>query len=145
MIIHGDTARAAEVEHLLARIVAWAAGRDVQGVALVGSWARGAARPDSDVDVVVLTTGPQAYATGTEWIADACGQDAPVLRTAAWGPLIERRVRLASGLEVEFGFALPAWAAVLPADPGTARVVRDGCRPLHDPQGLLGRLVTAVG
>jgi len=142
----GDTARAVEVEHLLARIAAWAAGRtDVHGVALVGSWARATARPDSDVDVVVLTTGPQAYAITSDWIAGACGEDAPVLRTAAWGPLVERRLLLSSGLEVEFGFVRPAWAAVLPADPGTARVVRGGCRPLHDPHGLLARLVTAVG
>jgi hypothetical protein len=37
----------------------------------------------------------------------------------------------------------PSWAAV-PLDPGTARVLRDGCRILHDPEGLLGHALEAV-
>jgi len=50
-----------------------------------------------------------------------------------------------SGLEVEFGFAPPSWAAADPLDPGTAGVVRNGCQPLVDRKGLLDRLITAVG
>jgi uncharacterized protein len=52
---------------------------------------------------------------------------------------------LRSGLAVEFGFVPPNWASVDPADPGTARVVRDGCSPLVDPEGALARLSAAVG
>ncbi|MFJ6663069.1 nucleotidyltransferase domain-containing protein [Streptomyces sp. NPDC091383] len=36
---------------------------DVVGLLLVGSCARGAERPDSDVDVVLLTAGPAPYLT----------------------------------------------------------------------------------
>ncbi|MGV9560016.1 nucleotidyltransferase domain-containing protein [Streptomyces sp. NPDC003522] len=44
-------------------VTAWAAGReDVVGVLLVGSWARGAGRAGSDVDLVVLTAEPGRYA-----------------------------------------------------------------------------------
>ncbi len=47
--------------------------------------------------------------------------------------------------EVEIGFAHPAWAEVDSLDPGTQRVVADGCRILHDPDRLLARLCAAVG
>ena len=124
------------------RAVRWAAARpDVLAVGLAGSRARAAARPDSDVDLVVLTTGPDAYLEGG-WAAEAVGPAADV-RTRWWGPLLERRFRLPSGLEVELGFAPAGWADV-PVDPGTERVVDDGFVVLHDPAGLLGRLVEAV-
>jgi Nucleotidyltransferase domain len=54
----GSGPRPAAVERLLERAVAWARRQpDIRGLALVGSWARGNARADSDVDLVVLTTG----------------------------------------------------------------------------------------
>ncbi len=44
-----------EVESLLKDLVAWADKQtDVQAVGLAGSWARAAARLDSDVDVVII-------------------------------------------------------------------------------------------
>jgi hypothetical protein len=51
---------------------------------------------------------------------------------------------LQSGFEIEFGFAAPSWASTEPLDAGTARVVRDGCLPLHDPSGALELLIAAV-
>ncbi len=48
-------ARRAEAHSLLAALAAWARTReDIEGVVLVGSYARGAERPDSDIDVVLL-------------------------------------------------------------------------------------------
>ena len=132
--------RAEEVRALLVRVRSWAAGRpDVRAVGLAGSWARGTARPGSDVDLVVLTDRPRAYA-GVAWVAAATGEGVSDVRTRRWGPLLERRLALPSGLEAEFGFAPASWAA-LPVDPGTARVVADGFVVLHDPSDLLGRLV----
>ena len=123
----------------------WAQRRtDIQAVGLAGSWARGAQRPDSDADFVVLTAATEYYELGTEWIADALLLQAPVVRTRRWGPVIERRVLLPSGFELEFGFADPSWAQAAPVDSGTARVVGDGFRVLHDPHGILARLVEAV-
>ena len=129
----------AEVRAVVERVVRWAAARpDVLAVGLAGSRARGAARADSDVDLVVLTAGPDGY-RGDGWAAEAVGP-ADDVRTQWWGPLLERRFRLPGGLEVELGFAPGHWAAT-PVDPGTARVVADGFVVLHDPSGLLGRLV----
>ena len=96
---------------------------------------------DSDVDVIVVTTEPSQYIRGTDWVAEVLGHPAPVVRTMAWPPLTERRVRLPSGFDVEFGFVDPSWAMDRPVHPGTAGVVNDGCIPLVDPEGLLAQLI----
>ena len=50
------------VAQFLGEFTAWAATQDqVQGVALVGSYARGTATDTSDVDLVVLANDPQSY------------------------------------------------------------------------------------
>ena len=133
----------ARIEQLLERAVAWARQHpDIRGLALVGSWARGSARADSDVDLVVLTTASDRYLDDDAWTA-ALGH-ARVVRTRAWGPLTERRLLLDGGLEVEVGVTGPAWAATDPVDPGTRRVVTDGLRILHDPDGQLATLAAAT-
>jgi uncharacterized protein len=133
----------ARVERVLERAVAWARQQpDIRGLALVGSWARGSARADSDVDLVVLTSRPGRYLADDHWTA-ALG-DAEVVHTQAWGPLTERRLLVDGDLEVEVGITEPAWAATDPVDPGTRRVVTDGLRILHDPDGRLAALADAA-
>lgn len=123
---------------MIKRVTDWAAGRpDVFGLLLVGSYARGAARPDSDVDLVLLSPDPAAHT----WIDElALGTE---IRTQAWGIITERRFATPSGLEVEIGIGPPQWANTNPVDPGTHRVITDGSRILHDPTGSLARLRTA--
>ncbi len=123
-------------------MVRWAAGRpDVVAVGLAGSQARGTAGPDSDVDVVVLTRDRDGY-TGAAWVPGLFGAGWTDLRTRRWGPLLERRLGLPGGPVVELGFVPESWADV-PADPGTAGVVAGGFVVLHDPAGVLARLVGA--
>lgn len=132
-----------DVQEFLASVVSLATAReDVRAVALVGSHARGMARRDSDVDVVMLSTEPDTYVDGCEWIERLGG--ATVLATRRWGALTERRLLLASGTEVDFGIANPSWASIQPLDPGTARVAREGLVALYDPDGLLAHLVGAA-
>ncbi|WP_338020703.1 nucleotidyltransferase domain-containing protein [Streptomyces sp. TR1341] len=160
--------RLAEVREFLDRLTRWAATReDIVGLLLVGSYARGAARPDSDVDVVLLTTDPAPYLTDaaesdtaesdtaefdiaesdiaesggtwTGWAGElGLGR---LVRTRVWGPLTERRYTLVPGLEVEFGIGGPRWARTDPVDPGTRRVVAEGARTLYDPRRVLAELV----
>ena len=123
--------RAAEVERVLAAFAEWASVRaDVVAVGLVGSWARGAARPDSDVDVVVVSTAPEARVAAGDWPAGLSA--APVLRRRRWGVLVETRLGLPDGLEVEVGVVPTGWTS--------ARVVRDGMRILYDPDQRLAAL-----
>ncbi|MBM3659923.1 MAG: nucleotidyltransferase domain-containing protein [Actinobacteria bacterium] len=137
--------RAAEYLEIVESVTAWAGGqRDITGMAVVGSWARGEPRMDSDLDLVVLTAEKQRYLRDDGWLLGAVGKPAEIVRTQEWGPLTERRAVLQSGFEVEFGFVAPTWARTEILDAGTARVVRGGCRPLHDPTGVLDRLIAAV-
>jgi predicted nucleotidyltransferase len=46
----------------------WASDQpDVQGIALVGSYARGAAKDDSDIDLVILTGQLTKYLDDMKW------------------------------------------------------------------------------
>jgi predicted nucleotidyltransferase len=130
--------RRRDVRRLLADVTDWARSRDdVDAVALVGSYARDQASMSSDVDVVVLTRAYADLADDVGWFLDLRPGSA-LIRSASWGPLLERRFRLTSGLVVELGLAPPTWAR-RPLDPGTRRVLRDGHQVLHDPHGLLRR------
>ena len=104
---------------------------------VVGSWARDAARMDSDVDIVVLT--PE-YVEPRIWTGLLGGE---VIRLRAWGPLKEIRLRRPSGLEVEIGIVPMGWAATNPVDPGTHRVMGDGHCIEYDPAGVLAALSDA--
>jgi predicted nucleotidyltransferase len=137
------------VARLLEQITAWFQERPgVAAIALVGSHARGAARPDSDIDMVILVDDPQAYRHEQSWLSslavNALNDTVITSQDEDYGPLWSRRVFLASGHEVEFGFARRTWAATEPLDSGTRHVVRDGCRALYDPHGIVERLIAAV-
>lgn len=84
--------------------------RDIAALGLAGSWARSTEGMSSDVDLVVLTTSPNSYVQSEDWLHYFGGP--PVVRTQKWGVLTERRVRLDTGLEIEFGFTVPGWAAL---------------------------------
>ncbi len=125
----------ASVQPFLDRVIHWAASRgDIRAVALVGSYARGNARADSDIDLVLLTTAREAYLAHYAWL-DTFGAVAHVERED-WGKVVALRVWYRDGPEVEFGLATPDWAAP-PLDAGTARVVDDGIIRLYDPDELL--------
>ncbi|WP_327313710.1 nucleotidyltransferase domain-containing protein [Streptomyces sp. NBC_01235] len=134
--------REAEMRQVVDRVTRWSANRsEVIGLLLVGSCARGAARPDSDVDLVLLSTATARYADDDAWTRElSLGE---LVRVQAWGPITEWRHVTASGLEVEVGVGSPDWARTDPVDVGTRRVVMDGARPLYDPAGILGALIQA--
>ena len=111
----------------------------VQGLVLVGSYARGAERMASDVDLVILTNDPDALADSSWFSIRRPGSR--LVRSRRWGPIRERRYRLRCGLLVELDFAPLDWAAV-PLDAGTRRVLSDGHLIIYD-TGLLEAASTA--
>lgn len=139
-------ARVAEYESVVAGVARWAESRaDIVAVGVVGSWARGNQHDDSDVDFVVLTPNKTTYTAGDGWIRAALGRSVPVVRRSEWGALTERRLKLPSGFEIEFGFVEPSWASTDPIDPGTAEVsINGGLQPVYDPEALLVRLAAAT-
>jgi len=133
---------------ILETVAHWAkAQENVRGLALVGSHARNAARPDSDIDLVVLAQNPRnfrdaAWLTTIEW--SRAGVHPVKWSHEEYGVVWSLRAWFEPECEVEFGFASLSWADASPVDEGTRRVISDGCRVLYDPDGLLKRLTMAV-
>ncbi len=113
----------------------------MQAIALVGSYARGAARDDSDIDLVVLTSQPGDYLDDLIWIErfGAVGK----YQTEDYGKLTSLRVWYHNGMEVEYGFTTLDWAAT-PLDAGTQEVIRGGLVILFERGNLLSRSGVAV-
>jgi predicted nucleotidyltransferase len=128
------------VEHIrdfLDKFVAWASRQtDIQGVALVGSYARGEAKDDSDIDLVILTELPQKYLAEVQWpkrfgiIEKRQDED--------YGKLTSLRIWYQDGREVEYGITTPDWA-VTPLDEGTRAVISGGMLVLFERGDLLSR------
>jgi hypothetical protein len=100
------------------------------------------ARPDSDIDVIVIVDDPVRYLETSSWL-----EFFDHLRSISnedWGLLQSRRVQYGDGTEVEFGITTRSWASTDPVDPGTRNVVSDGMRILHDREKLLESLLTAI-
>jgi len=133
-----------EVADILAVVRRWARSRgDVRGVALVGSYAAGRPRPNSDVDLIIVAEDPDAYRKA-DWAAAAVG-GRKVAGTCAetFGDVWSLFVTLAEGPEIEFTFAGPTWARATPPREEVRRVVQDGFMVLHDPFGELDALSIA--
>lgn len=129
-------------ETFLSALAEWARESEMLAVAVVGSYASGAARADSDLDLVLLVANPERFFASADWIerfGEICS-----FRDEDWGRLRSRRVYYAGGLEVEFGFSDAAWASHDPVDPGTRTVVAGGLLCVYDPQSILRRLAAAV-
>lgn len=132
-----------EVAALLDHVAEWARSRsDIVAVAVVGSRARGTARGDSDLDLVLLSHDPERYTREESWAQEIGG--AQLQGSAHRGLLFEQRLTTAAGLELDLGIGSPRWASVEPLDAGTARVTREGLRIVYDSEGLLARLRAAV-
>lgn len=138
-----------QIQPLVDAVRGWARGRaDIVAVALVGSHARAAARPDSDVDFVVLAVAPETYRVDTTWPTQIAWPTGAAVRPAwadvVYGALWARHLTLADDTRVEVGFAAPSWARPAPVDAGTLSVVRGGCEVLWDPENRLAALMRAV-
>lgn len=136
--------RLRHVHHVVTATKSWATGNlDVRALLLVGSYAYGRPKPSSDVDLVVVTADRESLVADTAWVRSVAGDNAVPVRHEDWGPVRERRYRTAAGLDIEFGLTSPAWLEV-PVDPGTARVLRDGCRVVHDPYETAARALRSL-
>lgn len=119
----------------------FAAQKDVSGVCIVGSYARGGQQPGSDIDAVVFCSDPDKYISNRSWM-NVFGSASDV-QYEQWGPVQTLRAFLESGLEIEFNFSTLSWANI-PVDPGTYRVVSEGFEIHYDPSGQLLKLKKEV-
>jgi uncharacterized protein len=136
--------RVEEVEDLLERAVRWARGRsEIVALAVIGSWARGEATDDSDLDLLLLTDVPGNYVERDDLLLSGFVM-ARITGTRPSGGLTERRLGFSSGLEVEVDVGAPAWAGVDPLDDAAATVAAEGMLVLWDPCKVLAELMAAL-
>ena len=102
---------------------------DIEAVALTGSYARGLATENSDVDLMILTTSANRYLVNKEWLS--IFGEIERSQSETWGVVDTVRAFYRTGLEIEYNFAAPSWADV-PVDAGTSQVVTGGMQVLFD-------------
>ena len=130
---------AGSITIFLREVAAWASAReDILAVALVGSHARGDARKDSDIDLVLLVETPEKYLVDVEWPAHFGAVRRR--RRESYGKVTSVRVWYDNGREVEYGITTPRWAAE-PLDEGARRVILEGMRVIFERGTLLSRLL----
>lgn len=123
---------------LIAKVTDWAQRDDrVVAAGICGSYARGQARPDSDIDFCILTADPDSLLRDRSWIT-GFGSDARVAGAVEDYNLVQSIRVLYGETEAEFGVTDQAWME-LPIDHETAGVMNDGLRILYDPAGRLER------
>ncbi len=126
-------------EELIENVGIWAERDDrVIALALCGSHVRGEARPDSDIDICLVSVDPDSLLKDRSWLSEFGAVTVP-------GPvedygLVQSIRAFYSGLEVEFGIAGLKWVEP-PIDSGTAIVMRGPLRVLYDPEDHFGRAI----
>jgi hypothetical protein len=126
-----------QVTQFLNQVTGWASARaDVLALALVGSYARNAAKDTSDVDLVLIVIHPDQYLGDQSWVQ----RFGTVKKSQVedYGLLTSIRVWYRDGLEIEYGITDERWGAI-PLDAGTQRVIVDGMQALFECDHILSR------
>ena len=126
------------LKSLIEALKQWAEETDsIRCILLAGSWARGTQKPDSDIDLCILTEEKEKFLEEKTFP----GYFGTVLQMQReeYGACTSLRVWYENGMEVEFGLMKLSWAA-LPLDAGTRRVLEDGYQVIADKDGVIERV-----
>ena len=104
----------------------------IEGVLIVGSYARGTNKDTSDLDIVVITPKKAQMVAGQKFVQNF--GEIEKKQTEHYGACTSIRVWYKDGKEVEFGIVDPSWIAV-PLDAGTYKVLSDGYKIIIDKRG----------
>jgi predicted nucleotidyltransferase len=92
---------------------------------LVGSYARGTAREDSDIDFLIVSDRTNSLLQSDEWLRQF--GEISTINLEDYGLVQSRQVFYQTGVEVEFGITTPVWLNTQPIDAGTKQVL-DGSK-----------------
>ena len=127
-----------EVDEFLQNFAKWASSQaDIQGVALVGSYARQTPKETSDVDLVVIADHQKDFLKDLKWINHF--GDVRQKQIELYGKVTSVRVWYTNGLELEYGVTDTSWATQ-PLDEGTLHVISYGMRVIFERGNILCRL-----
>lgn len=125
-----------DAQEFIAKVADWSQhDHRVIAACVCGSYARGDARHDSDVDFCIVAENPRLLLDDLSWI-QCFGADARVSEPVEDYNLVQSIRVFYNSLEAEFGVADKVWMR-LPIDRETATVINDGLKILYDPEGCL--------
>ena len=126
-----------KVNHFLDDVTRWAAAQpDILALALVGSYARNAAKETSDVDLVLISMQPDYYLNSRDWLQQFGAVEKQQVED--YGLVTSLRVWYSNGLEIEYGLTDERWAAE-PLDEGSRQIIADGIRILFEREAIVSR------
>ncbi|MBX9669391.1 MAG: nucleotidyltransferase domain-containing protein [Candidatus Obscuribacterales bacterium] len=131
------------MQHVIDKLDDWCQSQpELKALAIIGSYGSGKARPDSDLDLLIVTVSPDKYLGNTEWISAFGTPDSLDLEdyklVQSW------RVIFADGSEVEFCITTEEWCSDEQIKDGTGRIVSNGILIVYDPDKILESLVERV-
>ena len=104
----------------------------IESVIIVGSYARGTNRENSDLDIVIITSRKSEMVENQDFVQRFGKVDRQ--QTEYYGACTSIRVWYEDGREVEYGIVETSWIS-LPLDAGTHRVLSDGHKIIIDKKG----------
>lgn len=104
----------------------------IESVIIVGSYARGTNKEDSDLDIVIITPNKSEMVEKQDFVQNF--GEFYKKQTEYYGACTSVRVWYKNGPEVEFGIVEPSWIEK-PLDSGTNKVLSDGYRIVLDKKG----------
>ncbi|WP_299095834.1 nucleotidyltransferase domain-containing protein [uncultured Metabacillus sp.] len=105
----------------------------IQGVAVVGSFARGDFHSNSDVDLTIITTNKDLTLNMIKNDFNFGNIESSTLEE--WGILTSLRIFYGNGLEVEYGVVTDQWVKE-PLDEGTKNVVKNGFKVVTEKENI---------
>lgn len=109
----------------------------IESVLIVGSYARGTNKENSDIDIIIITSNKSEMVTD-QLFAQAFGE-VHKQQTEYYGACTSIRVWYGDGKEVEFGIVEPSWISI-PLDSGTYKVLSDGYKLIVDKKKYFEKL-----
>ncbi len=126
---------------LIKHISEWAEqDENTTNILLVGSWARNQANENSDVDLVIIVKNSATLLEDLEWVKQFGSTTTSLIED--WGLMQSIRTFYSHGFEVEYGITTKQWLNTDPIDPGTFRVISDGCKIILDKDKGLKNLLS---
>ncbi|MGB6300502.1 MAG: nucleotidyltransferase domain-containing protein [Rivularia sp. (in: cyanobacteria)] len=144
------------IDEILEIVKNWAEIRsEILALALVGSYARGEATADSDIDLMLIAYNTEFFRQNYDWMYEinweSINYKILTFDDAQYGAVWSRHIYLnryktkySTNLKIEISFGLPRWASIDPIDSGTFAVVSRGCKILYDSQGILTNLMSKL-
>lgn len=127
------------INEFINKLISFSANNShIESIIIVGSYARGTNKDNSDLDVVIITSDKLGMVTNEEFIQGF--GEIYKKQTEYYGECTSIRVWYKNGQEVEFGIVEPSWIKK-PLDAGTKRVLSDGYRVISDKKNYFQNLV----